>query len=169
MLQIINNIPVTSVISIFLLLVYLAGGLNYANCDNDSYSRFLLHSILHANLTHLLVNLYSLYRLSYLETTYGSWTYLILILSLYLSSSYIIYLFQKQSIIDVNTCAVGFSAVILALIAYEKVTMRTFNLESVQELLLILLIPVLKNPKISLIGHLSGILAGILVGILVPS
>ena len=167
--QILAQRPVTTLISSLLFILFAGNSLNLADCTNNSFQQHLLHSFLHANMSHLMVNLYSIYNLSFLETTLGSTNYAVLITSILILSSYIQHLFGKMNeagFFPFPTCAVGFSAVILGLVVYYNLTTGGgFNSEQLRQMIVLLIVPFIRNPKTSLAGHLSGIIAGSVISI----
>lgn len=169
-IQILAQRPVTTLVSGLLFGIYANNSLGLADCTNNSFLQHLLHSFLHANMSHLMVNLYSVYNLSYLETTFGSTYYALLLTLILVLSSYIQHLLGRMNeagIFPFPTCAVGFSAVILGVIVfYNLMQDGGFNLEQFKQMLILLIVPFIRNPRTSLAGHLSGILSGGILGIL---
>ena len=137
--------------------------MDYVDCTNNCFGQHILHSVIHANWIHLIVNTYSLYNLSNLEKVYGSANYAMLIMLLFIGSSYVQYLLKVlnkiyPSLFPKTKCAVGFSAVIMGLIGFESISKKAGGIDYSQ-LMLLLVIP-LVNPQISMSGHLSGLIVG---------
>lgn len=151
-------------LSIGLFQGLLFQGLLRMDCEDRSLWRQLVHSLLHLNLSHLLINIWSFYKLSYLEQICGPYGYLLLLIALWLLSS-CIYWMVNYFLFGSSICSVGFSAVIMGLLGWSRM-LETNGKLSPDELgrwMLILVIPILQNPRISLLGHISGLIAGILL------
>lgn len=163
-----SQIPVTWFWIAFLVGVYLFNGGKWINCDNLSFRQQLIHSLIHTLVMHLLTNLFSLYQLNHLERSYGTWNYLGLIIIFLIASSSIHSLLLNWELWPFKDCSIGFSAVLLGLIVYDKLNINNwvFDIGQLQNVIIMLLIPLLRNPRTSITGHLSGILSGILVGLI---
>lgn len=165
------NIITLLLISI-LVGLYSQDSLDLIDCENNSLSQLFLHAFIHADIGHLLVNLYSLYNLSSLEERYGSKNYLILIVILTILTIVVQYIIIQMNVagwLPFSTCSVGFSHIILALVVYSSIIQGTNIVEQVFRILFLLIVPFIKNPRVSITGHLSGILAGIILGTLTKS
>lgn len=159
--------PVTLILIILQIVIFLLGPAKWVDCNDTGLSQTILQSVIHINLYHLLVNLYSLYNLSYIERSYGSFSYLLLIVVLLVLTSWLQTVFAKTPWWPFSTCSVGFSAVLLGLIVFDRLNLNEWNIDlsQLQYMLILLLVPVLTNPKVSLTGHLAGILAGLILSV----
>ena len=162
-----SPIPWVSYSIILLLLLLYGSGRGNIDCSFQGLRNQLWFGLIHGNALHLIVNVWSFYQFSYLETILGSRNYLILILSIWVLSS-VIYWLINLNLVTLFTgplCSVGFSGVILGLLIWSRMMFRNdaFDLREIWLWFLILFVPVIQNPRISLLGHLSGILAGILL------
>lgn len=155
---------VTWAISILLIGLSLYQGTTLVDCQDKSFAQQLIHSLLHGNITHLLVNLWSFYALSHLEQKYGSVNYLILIILLWAMSSGLYWLINRF-LLGSSACSIGFSAVILGLLGWSRMlqTSGRFDLNEIKRWLVILVSPIIQNPRISLLGHASGLISGLLL------
>jgi len=155
--------------SISLMLIWLnyrygRRGQSLLDCQDQSFTQQLVHSLLHGGIIHLLVNLWSFYQLSYLEEKYGSWNYLLLVTILWLMSSALYWLINTY-LLDTPICSIGFSGVILALLGWSRMVLTNgrFNLEEAKRWLITLVAPMIQNPRISLLGHASGLVSGLML------
>lgn len=169
MSDIVSNIlktPVTSALIASMVGLFLSGSDKLIDCNNTgNLYQQLLHSFIHANWMHLLINMYSLYVLRYLELSYGSINYTITIGLILVLSSLIQTLIAKLPYWPFESCSVGFSAVILGLIVFDRLNINQWVIDGNQlkYMAILLIIPVIRNPRTSLTGHLSGIIAGIIL------
>jgi membrane associated rhomboid family serine protease len=101
--------------------------------------------------------------MSRIEYDQGSLTFSLLVASIVVISSLSEY---QLSLLKENTpCGVGFSGIVIGLVAFE---MKGVNLLGSAPLLIALLYPSLINPEISFQGHAIGALTGLLLGKLIP-
>ena len=171
MMNIINtafDAPVTWSLMIILTLIYLSSPEKYIDCTNNNFKQHLVHSFIHTSPGHLLTNLYSLYSLSYLERSYGSFRYALISVFSLLFSTWIQTLLSKQLWWPFTTCSVGFSAVILGVVIFDRLSANNWIVDfaQLQNMLVLLILPFIRNPRTSLTGHFSGILAGVIMGII---
>lgn len=162
--------PVTWTLIISMVTLFLSGKSDdLVNCSNKgSVYQETVHSFIHGNWTHLLVNMYSLYVLRYLELTYGSVTYAIIILVMLILSCVIQALIAKLPFWPFESCSVGFSAVILGLIIFDRLNINQWVVDGNQlkYMAILLILPVLRDPRTSLTGHLSGMIAGVILALM---
>ena len=156
--------PVTGILCATLVLLYSSGALSTVNCEDNSYVGHVWRATMHGNLMHLAINCYSLYTLSKLEGIYGSFNYSILLAILWLGSAYLQHLMgilNSKGYFPFPTCSVGISATILGLVVFENIVKNDgIDKTQVRQMLLLLIIPFIQNPQVSIAGHMSGIVTG---------
>lgn len=165
-----SSYKITFIVIITLVLIQISQEFSttatgsFIDCDDTSYLRQLYHSLTHGNLLHLAINLYTFYQLSILETQLGSKNYFILLIAILFLSSGIYLLMNKLLYGNKIVCSVGFSGVLFGLIVWSRFIMNgSFNTTDMKMLLVLLILPTLRNPQISFMGHLSGLLAGLIL------
>jgi len=170
MSDIVSNIfktPVTWALIVSMVSLFLSGKSDgLIDCANTgSIYQETLHSFIHGNWTHLLVNMYSLYILRYLELSYGSMTYTLIIIIMLILSSLIQAGITKLPYWPFQSCSVGFSAVILGLIVFDRLNINQWVIDGNQlkYMFILLILPVLRDPRTSLTGHLSGMISGVIL------
>lgn len=154
--------PVTLFIIIILIFVHFTGTAQaLTDCSTHTIPQYMKHSLVHADIIHLAVNLITFISLIYMEKKYGSTKYSVLIIILLFLSSFI-HLF-----IHFGSCSVGFSGVLIGLIIYHRMISNnfTFDIDFFKQLGFLLLVPWLMNPRISLTGHTAGAIAGLMLAL----
>ncbi len=153
---------VTWAVSLLLIGLSVFYGQDAVDCRDQGFVQQLIHSLIHISVGHLLINLWSFYELSYLEHTYGSLNYFLLLVSLLVISSGIYWLINTY-VLGSPICSIGFSGVILGLMGWARMlsTEGRLDLNEFQRWLVILIGPIIQNPRISLLGHASGLIAGL--------
>lgn len=94
-----------------------------------------------------------------LEYRFDTYKFIYIVSFLLLASSGIHLLIDK--ITGNKSCAIGFSGVLFGMIAFQM-GLQGFTPALIAELTTLLVLPSLNNPRISFVGHLSGIIAGIM-------
>jgi len=155
----------TGIVTLTLIAIQIFASNSLLDCNDTGIQRQVLHSLIHGSATHLLVNIFTFIQLYRLEQILGSRDYFILIVIILIMSSILYWLLNKLLYGSEVICSVGFSGVLFGLLVWSRMVINggTFNL---QEILLwsgLLIIPVLQNPRISLLGHLSGLLVGLML------
>jgi rhomboid protease GluP len=134
---------------------------------NFEYWRFLTVGLIHADLVHLVMNMFALFNLGMiLERLYGKVKFLVLIVIGTISGS--LFLFIAQG----NTLAVGISgglyACLGALFIYFIETGLIKQPAVRSQLIRLVIINVLINtlPNVSFVAHMGGLMAGLIIGLL---
>ncbi len=128
------------------------------NMTNFNYVNYLLRSLSHLNIFHLIVNLSSLYKLRDLQSQLSNYKLIKIVMILWLLSDLILYLIH---LIFPTTKAItiGFSGIILGLILIKHYLISD-NLTQEAVTLWFDILPHLFIPNVSYLGHLSGLFAG---------
>lgn len=156
---------VTTLFIVIMILIFLTS-INHYSTKNEPMN-YILRSLYHANLTHLAVNLFSFYNLSFIETVIGRKQFIIAVIFIWIISSLLLYLIHWV-IPSRKVYTVGFSGVIFGLIVLYYYIMNISQANILTHLILGIL-PQLYNVGISFEGHLSGIIAGIIYINIMPS
>lgn len=132
--------------------------------DAEFSSRFeivnyLFRSLQHANLYHLIANMYALWNLKGLSESLGTFNFLLSTTVIWLISSLILYIIH-QVMPTTKKITVGFSGVLLGLTLINQYQFTDLNLASTE--LLKTILPHFFIPGISFWGHFSGLIAGII-------
>lgn len=153
----------TGIVTLTLIAIQIFAGKSFTNCDDTSAGRQILHSLVHGSAVHLLVNIFTFIQLYRLEQILGSRNYFILILIILILSSLLYWLINKLLYGSYLQCSVGFSGVLFGLLVWSRMVINggSFNIREILLWSSLLIIPVLQNPRISLLGHLSGLLVGL--------
>ena len=157
----VKNYPVTISLAIFLFVITLAYEIDVL--DNIPCEIGVLkgahRTIVHANWKHLFVNIFTLLMLSRIEEKHGSAFFASLILQIWFISVIIEFVTQKYVKLR---CSIGFSGVLLGLIAWEMVA-NGMNIVVLLSLAILVVIPSIQNKKASLSGHIIGAISGLIV------
>jgi len=134
--------------------------------SNHEFWRFLTSGFLHMSLTHLLINMYSLYNLGiFFESKFGWKRMIVTLLVGVVSGSAFLYVTQG------NAIAVGMSGGLFALlgaIVVHLVESGQIKYRPVQSMLLQLLIInglISLMPGVAVMAHLGGFVSGVLVAL----
>jgi len=134
---------------------------------NFEYWRFLTVGFIHADLIHLVMNMFALFNLGMiLERLYGKVKFLTLVLVGTISGS--LFLFIAEG----NTLAVGISgglyACLGALFVYFLETGLIKQPAIRSQLIRLVIINILINtlPNVSFVAHMGGLMAGLVIGLL---
>lgn len=155
----------TGIVTFTLIAIQIFASKTFMNCDDTGFNRQILHSLVHGSLAHLLINIFTFIQLYRLEQMLGSFNYFILIAIILVLSS-LLYWFMNRLLYGSSViCSVGFSGVLFGLLVWSRMILNggAFNLKEIALWATILIIPVLQNPRISLLGHLSGFLVGLML------
>jgi membrane associated rhomboid family serine protease len=143
-------------IAVINITVYLLYKINFFDnhniCHDDIVSR-IQGSLVHINLTHLVMNLIGLYILSDIEKVVGSEKFIKVVL----------FIIGLSSIIETvlkTSCSIGFSGVLYGLLAYEMFIKKKIELDIIIVLVTLCFIPD-NHSNISHSGHLIGFISGI--------
>jgi rhomboid domain-containing protein 1 len=155
---------VTYIILGIIVLIFFSS-FNFHDTGNDIID-YPLHSLYHANISHLVANGISFIALSFMEEVIGWGQFLMAILFIWIVSSIILYIihmiFPSRKIYTV-----GFSGVIFGLVVvYYSLLNQSPGVTLAG--LVISILPQLAIPGISFEGHLAGIIAGIIYVLLFP-
>jgi|SRR3972149_2932800 len=160
----IKQIPVTIsliLINVIVFILYVSKVLKTIPCNN-TLTNGLFQTFIHANIEHLVFNMFGLLLTSRIEVQIGSKKYLGLV-AIILGLDVAVETIIKQII--TIPCSVGISGIIFGLLAYECFKLKIFNWMDVIGLIAMMIVPTLTNPKASLFAHGIGILIGIVVSI----
>jgi len=123
----------------------------------DGITNSIVRNFYHVDSPHLYINLLTFTVLSRIETQIGSIKYLMLLISIIISS---VLDFVVNSIFSLK-CSIGFSGVLFGLLAWKMITRHEFSPYILILLAINVISPTIKNPQASLTGHGIGALAGI--------
>lgn len=156
---------IISYIIIGIIVIIFISPINFYDTKNEPVN-YIVRSLYHANTTHLLINMFSFYNLSFMEDVIGKTKFLTAILFIWIVSSILLYFYQKI-FPSRKKYTVGFSAVIFGLIV---VYYSLINISKRKMLLPLLasIIPQLFMIGISFEGHICGIIAGFMFVTLFP-
>jgi rhomboid protease GluP len=137
-----------------------AGALYPPKVKSGEYWRLLASGFVHINLYHLLVNVYALYNMRWLEGYLGSFRYVLVLLAAILGGSLVTYKFGRR-----NAVTVGISGGIYGLMAIYIVLLLKIPYIQLSDIIQMFLPTILVNfmPNISVTGHLGGFIAGIIM------
>lgn len=153
-------------IAIFVLLgvIFIAArsGLLPENICNNNLFYNIFREFIHIDTYHFILNAIALYYVSRLEARVGSAKYALLVTAIVIVSALITYLANAMFNF---TCAIGFSGVLLGLMAYDLLTRdKTINWKALVYLLLVSINPTAAGGQtVSISGHLIGIISGVLM------
>lgn len=152
------------IIFIILILIFVRHGiLNYPFSCKHTILSIAYRNLVHNNIFHILINLYSLYVLSRIERQIGFQKFLQLVSVIFILATLMEYILSKQ--IYVN-CSIGFSGILFGLLAWEMITERDIDLKLIAMLTFIVVRPNLMSRRASLVGHSVGAISGAIVGLL---
>jgi membrane associated rhomboid family serine protease len=169
--QFFKGVPVTLALMGILFIMFFKGK-DLIDCNDKSFRQIFIHTFIHSNLLHLAFNMYALYQGMELEREYGSAVYAGLIAVLLVLTNYIEYEMTQLRVAGYwpfETCSIGFSAILLGVIIFDRLYKNkwVFDESIVRNIVILLVIPVIMNPKVSLTGHLAGILSAVLLALIV--
>ena len=148
-----------SYIIIGIIVLIFFSPLNSYNTKSEPVN-YILRSLYHADITHLAVNMFSLYNLSFIENVIGRQEFLLAILFIWIVSSMLLYIYHKI-FPSRKRLTVGFSGVIVGLIVIYIALMKSGKGATLNRLILSI-IPQFFVPGISAEGHMLGGIAGAL-------
>ena len=128
--------------------------------------RFITAGFIHANFTHLFVNMLSLYNISLLlEKVYGTKKFLIALLVSVIGGNLVVYVAETQAAISVGL-STGIYGLLGLLVVYLFETNLIKSPVFKTQLTYIFGINLIINflPNVSWLGHLGGFVSGVLVG-----
>jgi membrane associated rhomboid family serine protease len=160
-----KDVPVSTSIGLSLILVFILYYLKIIKkpCAND-YGTIFSSNFFHSDFTHLAVNLFSLYTICILEKDIGSSTFLILIAFSLLFNTLMEYLIH--TVYKDLPCSVGFSGVLLSIIAFEIMVSRNVNVFVILGIFAAVALFSIQNKKASFIGHTVGVVSGVVAGLI---
>ena len=151
--------PVSIAIGIVLVAIftmYKSGKFTQLPCENNLLKN-ASRDFIHVDTYHLIVNMLALYYVSDLEVQIGSVKYTALVTIIVAVSAVLTYFADKVLHL---TCSIGFSGVLLGLMAYTLLARREkLNWKPILYLIAVSVTP--SAPNISVSGHLIGIIAGV--------
>ena len=139
-------------------LMYTFGQLQSLPCDQDLGSAFL-RNFIHVDWLHLILNMYTFYRLMPIELIFGSSFYLILLGFLILFQTIIEWIINLY--FEIN-CSIGFSGILFGLFTWMILSLRGQDWKMLSALILSIFASSARDPRLSLLGHLMGVVSGLL-------
>jgi membrane associated rhomboid family serine protease len=161
-----KSIPVTSFIAVSLIIIfslYFTTIVKTIPCGKDILSIFF-GNFVHTDPYHILANLYALYALSRVEKKIGTKQFFGLVVFLLIFNT----LFETglRYINKDLSCSIGFSGVLFGVMTWELTSRKEIDFYIVSAIVAMVLLPSMKNPNVSLSGHLTGAISGVIGGIL---
>lgn len=156
--------PVFGTIStglIVVMLLYAFGVLKMLPCG-DGVLNSLNRTFVHADLKHILSNLFVFYILSRIEVTHGSIFFVLMLVQLMVIT--IVLEIIVKSIWNIP-CSIGFSGILFGLAVWELIYDRNVSLALLIGIGAMVIMPSLQNPKASLIGHSLGAFSGFILSL----
>ena len=150
---------IVSILIIFILVFVQFGEIGSPNCLDKSYNQYIYRSFMHQDLNHLSTNIFTLWNLSELEKEFTALQFIYIVTFLLVASTAIHFLMDK--ITRTKNCAIGFSGVLFGMLVFQ-LGKQGFDIITVGQMVLLLVLPSLTRTNISFTGHLSGVIAGIL-------
>lgn len=153
--------PVTLIFGVIMTLItflYTYGQLVILPCGPDLVSSFS-RNFLHIDWFHLILNMYTFYRLIPLELVYGSSFYLLLIGLLLLFQTLIEWTINHYFAIN---CSIGFSGILFGLVTWMTLSLHNQDWMMLAPLILSIFSSSARDPRLSLLGHLLGVVSGLL-------
>lgn len=155
-----NSYAITIIITIILFVIYFTvNKKRFSNKIIDNATSDLYH----ADMQHLIINLFSFILISPMETILGGKLFLLIIIFIWLVNTLIITLLQS-TVPKFNRYSLGFSGVVIGLmVVYAWLLYKNKNTAYLNiGLLLLSIIPQFFSKGISFEGHLSGFVAGLI-------
>lgn len=163
MMRIVSTFLASIMIIVYMLFETQTLTLLDLPCQN-SVKDLILSQFVHIDFTHIVLNMLSFRVISKLELIVGNLKYLGIIGSIVGLNVF----FEKlaRTLFNLN-CSIGFSGVLLGLVAYDTVMRQGYKLDPMTSLFLLYtaLAPALYIPNLSISGHLIGILSGSIIGL----
>lgn len=148
-----------SLLIIVVLCIIFATKLNSLDTRYESFN-YLWRSLRHADMMHIAANLIAFFYLSKLETQLGSMMFGLVVASIWIVSSLMLYAYHKL-LPSRQRYTVGFSAVVFGLLViFYLIDGRSGR--SVLTSMIFVIAPQIAFPGISYEGHACGVLAGFL-------
>jgi hypothetical protein len=152
----------TSLVITFLIYVYVLCNYTgtftspYPILTNVSVVQGFIDSFFHINIIHLIMNCLSLWNFKFVETKFGTYNYLLLLIAINIICTVIEQVLSKFYNIQRG---VGFSGILFAI----NVISGNDIFEIIKGLLKMQIVSYLLSQNVSFIGHVVGVLAGIIV------
>jgi len=162
--------PVIWILIVIIIAIHFTGPDRWIDCNTHTTCQNMIHALIHQEKTHLLLNVWALYNLRTLEQSYGTPIFLGLMGTLWVITSWWLTYLPKM----VGTenwpfprCGFGLSAVLLGFTVFDRLNLNHWIIDNgeIGNLALMLIIPLIRNPQVSLSGHIAGILTGIMLSI----
>ena len=133
----------------------------YSICANN-FTNIALRTFIHLDFSHILLNMFGIYQLKYIEQQLGSRNYIYKLLQLFGTSSILLMLIYF--IID-NECAIGISVILFALSAHypHDIQLVGYRIDKKYSVFAELAIAQILSDNVSIIGHFVGIMSGFLI------
>jgi membrane associated rhomboid family serine protease len=165
-----KQVPVTCSICMLLTIVFLMYGTQQIKkpCGNDVVS-IALSNFVTIDVAQLIINLYTMYALSYLEVQLGSARYLkLIVLSIGLNTGLEWGVHKKYTDLP---CSLGFSGVIVSLILISITMNKNINVWVLSVLIIFSMYLTLRdsNSVSKYIGHVVGAVSGLMLGLMVKN
>jgi hypothetical protein len=161
-----KDIPVTiflGVIIVVIFLLYSNTVLKSIPCGNSIIDVFKTNFV-HIDLYHIIANLTSLYALSRIEIAIGWQKFLGLTMFLLIFNTIIEWAAKK--LFPSLVCSIGFSGVLFGFMTWELVATKKLDLYLLASIIMITVLPSVRNKKASLRGHAIGAFSGIIGGLI---
>ena len=152
---------ISSLIMAVITLMYTFGQVQTLPCGPDLISSFL-RNFIHVDWFHLILNMYTFYRLMPIELIYGSTFYVFLIILLVFFQTLIEWGINSYFVIN---CSIGFSGILFGLVTWSILSLRGQDWSILVALILSIFSSSAQDPRLSLLGHLLGVFSGLLAWI----
>jgi len=162
----IKNVPVSVFLAVGVIVIfslYATTALKEIPCGKDLMSLFYSNFV-HVDVYHLLSNIFALYALSRVEITIGSKKFIALIVFLLLFNT--LAETAMNRLFKGLPCSIGFSGVLFGVAAWELFMGKDVDWMVALSLVVMISGPSIRNPKVSLMGHIVGSVAGVVGALL---
>jgi membrane associated rhomboid family serine protease len=132
--------------------------------SNDKIIPNFFSNFVHTEFDHLLGNIFVLYAFSRVEKQLGMKKFISLLVFLLIFNTVVDTFLHN--LFPTMPCSIGFSGILFGIISWEITTNQKVNVYIIAPILFSVVLPSIRNTKISLSGHLIGAFSGIIGGIL---
>lgn len=159
----IKNKPISVFIATSMIVLFLLFNAKVFVCG-EKIHQLMISNFVHADLTHLISNLYALYVISRVEQHMGFSSFIWLLIFLLIFN--VLAEFTVRCIWKDLQCSIGFSGILFGLFTWELVSRKKLDIELLLAIVIMVAGPSIQNKKVSLSGHIIGAVSGIVAGIL---